>query len=265
MRLTGMPRRLHCFVYGYEPIPESLSVRGGDPATFLLEPVTGVAIEYDTGWVLLDSGFNVDIVRDPVKRAAHYNFECYAAIVPPGDPLVDQVRAAGLQWKDLAFCAISHLHCDHSGGLRLLVDGPPVVIQQREHDFAMDEARLEQAYFRTDYQQAGLKYRLVDGDTELAPGLRALATYGHTPGHMSFMVDLPETGTVVLAGDAADLRRNITEPVACGTTTHPSLKEDADRAVALLHELDGGPTTQVWPSHDPVFWASRSRPPAFYS
>jgi N-acyl homoserine lactone hydrolase len=264
MQLMGVPRRLHCFVYGYEPIPESLSVRGGDAAAFLLEPVTGVAVEYDAGWVLLDSGFNVDIVRDPVQRAAHYNYESYTAIVPPGDPLADQVAAAGLRWPDLAFCAISHLHCDHSGGLRLMVDGPPVVLQQREHDFAMDEAGLEHAYFRTDYQRPGLQYRLVEGDVELAPGLRALATFGHTPGHMSFVVDLPESGTVVLAGDAADLRRNITDPVACGTTTHPSLEDAADGAVRLLHELDGRAGTQVWPSHDPDFWASRRRPPAFY-
>ena len=47
MQLMGVPRRLHCFVYGYEPIAESLSVPGGDPARFRLEPVTGVAIEYD--------------------------------------------------------------------------------------------------------------------------------------------------------------------------------------------------------------------------
>jgi len=265
MKLTGVPRRMHCFVYGFEPIPESLSVRGGDATTFLLEPVTGVAVEYDQGWVLLDSGFNVDTVRNPTKRAAHYNFDSYTAIVPPGDPLVDQVAAAGLRWQDLAFCAISHLHCDHSGGLRLMINGPPVVLQQREHEFAMDEAVLEDAYFRSDYQQPGLQYRLIDGETELASGLRALPTYGHTPGHMSFAVELPESGTIVLAGDAADLRRNISEPVACGSTTHPDLEDAAESAARLLHELDGQPGTEVWPSHDPNFWSSRRRPPTFYS
>ena len=255
--LRGHPRRLHPLLYGYEPIAESLSVLGGDPARFLLEPVTGVAIEYDEGWVLLDSGFNVDIVRDPERRAAHYNYECYAAVVPPGDPLVDQVRALGLSWSQLAFCAISHLHCDHSGGLRHLADGPPIVLQQRELDFARDEAGLEHAYFRTDYLAPGLTWHLIEGDVELAPGLRALDTAGHTPGHMSFAVDLPVTGTVVLAGDAADLHRNISEPVACGSTTHPELASAAHAAAQRLHDLDAQDGVQVWPSHDPDFWPSR--------
>lgn len=256
-RLVGRPRALHCFTYGYEPIPESLSVKGGDPARFLLEPVTGVAVVYDEGWALLDSGFNVDTVRDPVRRAAHYNTDSYTAIVPPGDPLPDQMKLVGLDWKDLAFVAITHLHLDHSGGLRFLVDGPDVVLQQREYDFAMDEAGLEHAYFRDDYEIPGLNFRLVDGDSELAPGLDALATFGHTPGHMSFAVTLPDTGTIVLAGDAADLHVNISRPVACGTTTHPHLEDAADRAVQRLHELDARPDTQVWPSHDPEFWATR--------
>lgn len=250
----GRPRRLHPLLFGYEPIPESLSVLGGDPARFLLEPVTGALVEYDDGWVLIDSGFNVDTVRDPVRRAAHYNYDSYTAVVPPGDPLVDQVAALGLSFADLAFCAITHLHCDHSGGLRHLVDGPPVVLQRAEHGFAMDEAGLEHAFFRDDYTLPGLRFHLLDGDTELAPGLRALDTAGHTPGHASYAVDLPRTGTVVLAGDAADLHRNITEPVACGTTTSPDLEGPARAAVERLRALDAEPGVQVWPSHDPDFW-----------
>ena len=252
---TGPPRRLHVLLLGYEPIPEAVSVRGGDPATFLLEPVTGAVVEYDDSWVLLDSGFNVDTVRDPTRRQAHYNYESYTAILPPGDPLVDCVTALGLSWDRLAFSAISHLHCDHSGGLRHLAGGPPVVLERAEHDFAMAEAGLEHAYFRDDYTVPDLTFRLVDGDTELAPGLRAVDTRGHTPGHLSFAVDLAESGTVVLACDAADLHRNVTEPVACGTTTHPHLAPAADAAARRLHEMDATEGVQVWPGHDPGFWA----------
>lgn len=263
---AGPPRRLHVLRLGWEPIPESVSVRGGDPAAFLLEPVTAGIVEYDDAWVLLDSGFNVDTVRDPVRRAAHYNYDSYTAILPPGDPLVDQVAQLGLRWDRLAFCAVSHLHCDHSGGLRLLTGGPPVVLQAREHGFAMDEAGLEHAFFRSDYTDPDLRFHLVEGDAELAPGLRALATFGHTPGHMSFAVDLPEVdaggaGTVVLAGDAADLHRNITGPVACGTTTHDHLRDAAAAASRRLHDLDAQDGVQVWPSHDPHFWADLAAGP----
>ena len=89
---AGGPRALHCLTFGYEPIPVSVSVRGGDPARFLLEPVTGAAVVYEEGWVLVDTGFNVDTIRDPVRRASHYNYDSYTAIVPPGDPLVEVAR-----------------------------------------------------------------------------------------------------------------------------------------------------------------------------
>jgi len=261
---TGPPRRLHCLSLGHEPIPESVSVRGGDPARFILEPVTGAVVEYDDAWVLLDSGFNIDTIRDPARRAAHYNYDSYTAVVPPGDPLLDQVAALGLSWSDLAFCAVSHLHCDHSGGLRHLAEGPAVVLQAAEHAFAMDEAGLEHAFFRDDYTVPGLRFDLITGDTELAPGLFALDTSGHTPGHMSFGVDLRHTGTVVLACDAADLHRNILEPVACGTTTHPGLEAAAAAAAQRLHELDAMDGVSVWPGHDPDFWSTRRHPPGSY-
>ncbi len=261
--LRGQPLRLYALVFGWEPIPESVSLLGGRDDVFLLEPVTGAAIVYENGWVLIDTGFNPELARDAEQRAAHYTWPNYTAVIPPGDPLIDQVEAAGLDWGDLAFCAMSHLHCDHGGGLRHLVNGPPVVIQRREHDFAMNRAGLEHAYFRTDYVLDGLDWVLVEGDCELAPGLRGLLTHGHTPGHMSFVVELPER-TVVLACDAADLMTNITERIPCGETAEP---EDADYSVAAIErlaDLAQLPNTEVWPGHDPDFWATRVRSPEFY-
>jgi N-acyl homoserine lactone hydrolase len=222
--IEGTPQRLYRFVLGYEPIPESISIHGGDPSRYLLEPVTAVAVCYPgDAWVLLDSGFNVDTVRDPVRRAAQYNYDSYTAIVPPGDPLVDQVRQAGLDWDRLAGCALSHLHLDHSGGLRLLENGPPVILQRAEWTFATTVATERHVYARDDYLRPGLDIRLIDGDTVLAPGLAALDTRGHTPGHQSFQVDLPDR-VVVLACDAADLRANITERRRCGWTPSPELE-----------------------------------------
>lgn len=255
--MSGRPVALHRFVLGYEPIPESMSIVDGDPARFLLEPVTAVAVRYPDCWILLDSGFNVDTVRDPVRRAAQFNYDSYTAIVPPGDPLADQVRRAGLEWRGLAGCALSHLHLDHSGGLRLLENGPPVILQRDEWSFATSVADKRHVYARDDYLRPGLDIRLVDGDTVIAPGLTALDTSGHTPGHQSFRIDLADR-TVVLACDAADLRANITERRRCGWVAEPALEAAAQAAVERLHELDGVDGVEVWPGHDPEWWAWRS-------
>ena len=258
LAVEGRPRHLHPFVLGYEPIPESLSILGGDPMRYLLEPVTAVAVCYPEAWVLLDSGFDVDVVRDPVRRAARFTYDSYTAVVPPGDPLVDQVARAGLDWARLAGCALSHLHLDHTGGLRLLVDGPPVLVQAAEWEFGATAGR-QHVYAPEDYLRPGLDVRLLDGDTVVAPGLAALDTRGHTPGHQSFRIDLPDR-TVVLACDAADLRRGVEEARRCGWVAEPGAEGAAQAAVDRLAALDAVPGVEVWPGHDPDWWAWRYRP-----
>jgi len=252
--LAGMPRRVVPLVLGYEPIQESLSVRGGDPARFLLEPVTGAIVVYDDGWALVDGGFNLDGVRDPERRAAHYDYESYTAVVPPGDALAEGVSAARLDWSDLAFCAISHMHLDHTGGLRLVPDGTPVVVQRREWQWLETGIGRREIVVAADILDRDVQVLLVDGDTVLAPGFTALDTRGHTPGHQSFRVDLAGR-SVVLACDAADLQRNLAERIPCGWTAVAGDEDAAQRSIERLADLAGEPGVEVWPGHDPAFSA----------
>jgi glyoxylase-like metal-dependent hydrolase (beta-lactamase superfamily II) len=265
LALKGRPRRLHPLRFGWEPITESVSLRGGSPDRYLLEPVTGAAVVFDEGWVLVDTGFNIDTIRDDAKRLSHYVIPCYTALVPQGDPLVDQITGLGLTWQGLAACVVSHLHCDHSGGLRHLVDGPPIVIQRAELEFGMSESTLHDAYFRSDFDMPGLNWELAEGDEELADGLRLLPTPGHTPGHTSVVVELENSGSVVLACDAADLRANVEQRIAPGTTTSPDLEEAAQSSIDRLHDLDAQEGTEVWPGHDLAFWNTRVAFPGAYT
>jgi glyoxylase-like metal-dependent hydrolase (beta-lactamase superfamily II) len=252
--LEGRPERLVHFVLGYEPIKEAVSIAGGDPNRFLIEPVTAVGVVYANGWVLLDSGFNVDTIRDDDLRGSHYNYDSYTALLTDGDALRDQVAAAGLDWETLAGCAISHVHVDHVGGLRFLEQGPPIFFQRAEWQFATTEAGLEHVVFRDDYLRPGLDIVVLDGDVEFAPGITALDTSGHTPGHQSFLIELPES-TVVLACDAADLRANITEARPCGWTANADMAAAAQRSIDRLHALDLQDGVEVWPGHDHEWWA----------
>lgn len=255
---SAPPRALVPFVVGWEPIPESVSVRGGDPARFLLEPVTAAAVVFDEGWVLIDGGFDLDRVRDPEQRAAHYDHQNYTAVIPPGDALAEGVRAADLHWADLLAVALSHVHLDHTGGLRLVPDGTPVALQRREWDWLVSGIGRRETVVPADVLDRDVHVMLLDGDGLLAPGLTAIDTRGHTPGHQSFRVDLPDT-TVVLACDAADLRRNLDDRVACGWVARAGDADDAQRSVHRLADLDAEPGIEVWPGHDPDWSAWRMR------
>lgn len=248
--LGGRPLRIVPLVLGYEPISEAISVRGGDPSRFLLEPVTGAAVDFGDGWVLVDGGFNLDLVRDPVLRAAHYDYESYTAVVPPGDALAEGIEAAGLRWSELALVALSHLHLDHTGGLRLVPADTPVALQRREWEWLNEGVGRRETVVPGDVLDADVRVLLLDGDVALAPGFEAIDTRGHTPGHQSFRIDLADR-SIVLACDAADLRRNLDERIPCGWTARPGDQADAQRSIDRLADLAAEPGVEVWPGHDP--------------
>ncbi|MFT4215043.1 MAG: MBL fold metallo-hydrolase [Microbacterium sp.] len=258
LSLSGRPVRLVPLVVGFESISESISVAGGSRFRHLMEPVTAVAVVFEEGWILFDGGFDPARIRDRARRRASFDYENYGPIVPAGDPLVEQIAAAGLVWAGLAAVVLSHAHFDHTGGVRLLADDQPVILQRREWEHVISTPDPRAAFLFVDdlVRESGTIVLLdgdIDGDVAIAPGVCAIDTSGHTPGHQSLVVELPDR-TVVLAGDAADLRANVERCVPTGSTVGPDGPERARRAVARLAALDALPGTEVWPGHDPD-WA----------
>ncbi|MFT4083845.1 MAG: MBL fold metallo-hydrolase [Nocardioides sp.] len=250
LAVAGRPRRVVPMVLGYEPIPEAISLEGGSGFRYLLEPVTAAAIVFDEGWILVDGGF-APALRALTRGGGPFEYENYLPIVPTVDPLREQIAVAGLALDGLAALLLTHAHFDHTGGARLLERHQPLLLQRREWEYVLGVEDERAAFvFADDLVRPGLGIVLLDGDAVVAPGLRVIDTAGHTPGHQSIVVELAE-GTIVLAGDAADLRTNIDRRVATGATAGEDGPSAARRAIALLADLDERPGTTVWPAHDP--------------
>jgi N-acyl homoserine lactone hydrolase len=75
-----------------------------------------------------------------------------------------------------------------------------------------------------------------------------ISTAGHTVGHQSLLVRLPKTGSVILAGDAAQIREQWDRWTASPTTYDQRLAPGMRR----LGELVAKYKAQVWFSHDPT-------------
>ena len=255
---TEVCDRLFCLTLGWEYCPRSLSLEGGGGAIQRL-PVCAILVHGAAGWVLLETGIG-PAFRDPVVAGKTYP-DGLPELPGHGDPLLDALAACGVAPADVAGVAVSHLHVDHAGGLRHFADGRPVWIQRRELDFAFTDAAAGQAYIRADYDRPGLAWSVLDGDAEMVPGIDAVFTPGHTPGHMSYRVRMRDSGTWLFAVDAIDLQEGIDTGTPIGSSAHPAdaplRRRSHDRLIALA-EAEGA---RLVAGHCPVTWPGRPGPP----
>jgi glyoxylase-like metal-dependent hydrolase (beta-lactamase superfamily II) len=114
------------------------------------------------------------------------------------------LKAAGYQPEQVDEIYITHLHADHVGGLMagdtLVFPNAVVRADKADADFWLSQANLDKApadqkdFFKgamaslNPYIKAG-KFKAIEGDGELVPGVRAMATHGHTPGHNIYLVE----------------------------------------------------------------------------
>jgi glyoxylase-like metal-dependent hydrolase (beta-lactamase superfamily II) len=116
--------------------------------------------------------------------------------------LVENLGALGLGCDDVTAIAISHCHWDHCVNFpmfpkaRLYVSRAELewAAAQPPGRFPIPELHVEKMLSRKSLT------RLEDGDVFL-PGLEAIATPGHTPGHMGFIAQ-GERGEYIYTGDA---------------------------------------------------------------
>lgn len=120
----------------------------------------------------------------------------------PQGGLIDGLARLGIAPEDVDMVIDTHLHVDHCGGnTRYADDGQTIVptfsnaeyvVQRREYeDASHPNERTTATYFSENWDVLikNGQMRLLDGDTELAPGVIGVLTPGHTPGHMSVRLE----------------------------------------------------------------------------
>ena len=114
------------------------------------------------------------------------------------------LQAAGVDPKSIDVVLMSHLHPDHTNGIRAL-DGSmafpnaEIMVPAKDWEFwtsdenaakAESNAMMKGYFANVKKIYAGIESKVTkyDWDKEVAPGITSIATPGHTPGHTSFAV-----------------------------------------------------------------------------
>jgi glyoxylase-like metal-dependent hydrolase (beta-lactamase superfamily II) len=202
-------------------------------------PVPAYLVETDEERILIDTGLHPGAVAD---QGAHYEPGALAHFVfEQEESIAEQVDLA-----TVTMLVLTHLHFDHAGGLSLVPDSVPVVIQRGEWEAGQNRAAVARNFFLPqDY--AGIdveRLTLVDGDHDLLGdgSVELLSTPGHTPGHQSVRV-----GELVIGADVVYYASGLDDhrfPIF--GDDHEEQARSAERLRVLREQ---GMTVQ--PGHDP--------------
>ena len=165
---------------------------------------------------------------------------------PTSGTWMTNFRAAGFDPARVNTIVISHFHGDHINGLRrkdgiAVFPNAEVMVSAPEWAFWMDDAKMGQAPegLKPNFQNVRRVFgpmakdvKQYEAGKEIVPGVTAVAAYGHTPGHVAYVVS-SGNGKLMVMSDV---------------TNHPALfvrnpdwavvfDQDADQARATRRKL----------------------------
>ena len=227
-------------------------LEGSEREEHVVAPVWSALLRTNEGHIVFDTGLHPVHVDRP--EATFGPQSGLKVVMERDDAIVARLAALGVKPDDVAIVVNSHLHFDHAGNNGAFPRATFVV--QAEHlAFAKSKPNFPGVY----WDIAELRYLPVTGRTRVATGVEVVPTPGHAPGHQSLVVDLAQSGRVVLTGDAAFTRSNLERGEI------PAMDQAAAKeSLALISSLVDGDLTRVFTSHDADAWAGWRHVPAGY-
>jgi N-acyl homoserine lactone hydrolase len=177
-----------------------------------------------------------------------------------GQDVIAQLARLGLQPDDINTVISTHYDIDHAGRHAAFTKAQ-YIVQRVHHEDAASNPRF--AANRPQWEQPMERMRLVDGDTELLPGLELIETSGHVPGHQSVLVRLPKTGAVLLPIDAVPFSKGFTRDEQ-DAGSNPDAAATRASTIKLLDLVEREQIGLVIFGHDQEQWATLKTAPEFY-
>jgi len=157
------------------------------PKGMVTVPFNPQLINTGSKLILLDSGNGMSALEATKGQAGR---------------MMQNLAAAGVDPKNIDIVIMSHLHPDHTNGIRaadnsMAFPNAEIMVPAKDWDFWMSEENAAKAesnpmmknYFanvKKIYTGIEKKVTKYDWDKEIVPGITSIGTPGHTPGHTSF-------------------------------------------------------------------------------
>ena len=154
--------------------------------------------------------------------------------VAPKVSLVDYLAKIDVKPDQIKYVGISHYHADHTGQIASFPKAT-LLIGSREWDAISSPKPAEGVNFKPFESwikgDSKVEPQVLDKDVFGDGTVIMLRTPGHTVGHSSLLVKLPQMGPVILSGDAAHFHENYDSDGV------PAFNYDRAQTVASLERL----------------------------
>ena len=178
--------------------------------------------------------------------------------------LLDQMDRMGLKPDDVDLIALSHLHFDHTGAATLFPQAR-LLIQAAEYEAAfLRHEDYGVVYDPEIYDDLARNPRqILTGDHDVFGDgtVTIVSAPGHTPGHQVLLVNLKNTGPVLLSGDLYHFR------VTRKLRAVPTFNSDEDQTLASMDKVErliAKTGATLWIEHDMALAQSLELAPAAY-
>ncbi|MCL2000589.1 MAG: N-acyl homoserine lactonase family protein [Planctomycetes bacterium] len=172
----------------------------------------------EAGNFLFDTGYNL---WDWESRT-DYQKETFPIEIEREEFIDRQLGKVGLGVQDIDGIFLSHLHWDHANGLAFFEGQKAIknvyVRTQEAWDALLnthggpDYVEVDPLYSKAVLDIPGMKYKLIDQDTEVFPGIHLFTLEGHTRGCLGMLLEC-ECGATIFTGDAIYSEENYGPPV----------------------------------------------------
>ena len=212
-------------------------------------------IRHPKGDLVWDSGLPDELLGKPE------GVEAWIFHLSMKKTLLSQFKKIGVNPAEIDYFAFSHVHNDHTGNARYFKSST-LIMQEKEYEAAFHAEK--EPYNYNDYRElknaAVMKLR---GDHDLFGDgrIRFISTPGHTPGHQSLLLELDETGPVIISGDISYYQENLDQKGVPGFNySHEESLKSVDKILALQDKLHA----QLWIQHDADRFRILKHAPLYY-
>jgi len=175
------------------------------------------------------------------------------AFMPDGGArLLEELASAGVGPDDVDLVVHTHLHVDHVGWDGFFPNARYAVSTDEWSYFMSEESLALRPHLRDRVEplrDAG-SVVLIDGELEVAAGVRLVPTPGHTPGHASVFIE-SEGEELVVLGDVVVHELQLADPDLAYVSDHDSELSAMTRKHLLGRLADRGTDVIVGHFHGP--------------